>query len=233
MKIYPAIDLKDGACVRLRKGEMDDATVFNDDPAAQARSFAAAGFDRLHVVDLNGAFAGRPVNADAVEAILAATKVPVQLGGGIRDLDTAAAWLDRGIDRIVLGTMAVKNPDLVRQACARWPGRIALGIDARGGKVAVEGWAQTGELPAEELARRFEGAGAAAIIFTHHPPTTLLPPHAGDVRAARARSGGAGGSAACDPVHAAGGNHLYVCMHVCVRVRACARVMRDVCMYYI
>ena len=166
MKIYPAIDLKGGACVRLRKGEMDDATVFNDDPAAQARSFAAAGFDRLHVVDLNGAFAGRPVNADAVEAILAATKVPVQLGGGIRDLDTAAAWLDRGIDRIVLGTMAVKNPDLVRQACARWPGRIALGIDARGGKVAVEGWAQTGELPAEELARRFEGAGAAAIIFT-------------------------------------------------------------------
>ena len=166
MIIYPAIDLKDGACVRLVQGDMDRATVFADDPGAQAARFRDQGFAWLHVVDLNGAFAGRPVNADAVEAILAATKVPVQLGGGIRDLDTAAAWLDRGIDRIVLGTMAVKNPDLVRQACARWPGRIALGIDARGGKVAVEGWAQTGELPAEELARRFEGAGAAAIIFT-------------------------------------------------------------------
>lgn len=166
MKIYPAIDLKDGVCVRLRKGEMADATVFNDDPAAQARSFAAAGFDRLHVVDLNGAFAGRPVNGAAVEAILAATGVPVQLGGGIRDLATIALWLDRGVSRVVLGTLAVKQPELVREACARWPDRIALGIDARGGKVAVEGWAQTGELPVEELARRFEGAGAAAIVFT-------------------------------------------------------------------
>lgn len=166
MKIYPAIDLKDGACVRLRKGDMAEATVFNLDPAAQARDFAAAGFDRLHVVDLNGAFAGRPVNAGAVDAILAATDMPVQLGGGIRDLETVAHWLERGVDRVVLGTLAVKQPDLVREACATWPGRIALGIDARGGKVAVEGWAETGELPVAELARRFEGAGAAALIFT-------------------------------------------------------------------
>lgn len=188
MKIYPAIDLKDGACVRLRKGDMAAATVFNLDPAAQARDFAAAGFDRLHVVDLNGAFAGRPVNAGAVDAILAATDMPVQLGGGIRDLDTVAHWLERGVDRVVLGTLAVKRPDLVREACATWPGRIALGIDARGGKVAVEGWAETGELPVAELARRFEGAGAAALIFTDIDRDGILAGVNVDATAALARA---------------------------------------------
>nr|PZN78541.1 MAG: 1-(5-phosphoribosyl)-5-[(5-phosphoribosylamino)methylideneamino]imidazole-4-carboxamide isomerase [Pseudomonadota bacterium] len=166
MILFPAIDLKDGQCVRLKLGEMDAATVFNDDPAAQARIFEEQGFQWLHVVDLNGAFAGKPVNADAVEAILRAVSIPVQLGGGIRDLATIEMWLGKGVRRVILGTVAVRNPDLVREACRRFPGRIAVGIDAKGGKVAVEGWAEVSELAAIELARRFEDAGVAAIIYT-------------------------------------------------------------------
>jgi phosphoribosylformimino-5-aminoimidazole carboxamide ribotide isomerase len=166
MILFPAIDLKDGQCVRLRQGEMAEATVFNTDPAAQARSFEEAGFDWLHVVDLNGAFAGKPVNAPAVEAILAAVHIPVQLGGGIRDLDTVVAWLDKGVDRVILGTAAVRDPKLVREAARDFPGCIAVGIDARDGKVAIEGWAETSEMTALDLARRFEDAGVAAIIQT-------------------------------------------------------------------
>jgi phosphoribosylformimino-5-aminoimidazole carboxamide ribotide isomerase len=166
MILFPAIDLKDGQCVRLERGEMARATVFHADPAAQAAAFAAQGFRYLHIVDLNGAFAGKPVNAAAVEAILSAVSIPVQLGGGIRDLATVEAWLDRGITRVILGTAAVREPDLVREACRRFPGRIAVGIDAKAGKVAVQGWAEVSELSAIELARRFEGAGVAAIIHT-------------------------------------------------------------------
>jgi len=167
MIIYPAIDLKDGRCVRLRQGDMAQATVFNDDPGAQAAAFFAAGAEWLHVVDLNGAFAGRPVNGDAVDSILAAAgDAPVQLGGGIRSMETVARWLERGVRRVILGTVAVKDPALVREACRAFPGRVALGIDARGGRVAVEGWAEESELGAEELARRFEDAGAAAIVYT-------------------------------------------------------------------
>jgi phosphoribosylformimino-5-aminoimidazole carboxamide ribotide isomerase len=166
MILFPAIDLKGGQCVRLKLGDMAQATVFNDDPAAQARSFASQGFSWLHLVDLDGAFAGKPVNAEAVEAILAAVSIPVQLGGGIRDFERIEAWLARGIARVILGTVALRNPDLVREACAKFPGRIAVGIDAKGGKVAVEGWAATSEMTAVELARRFEDGGVAAIIFT-------------------------------------------------------------------
>ena len=166
MILFPAIDLKDGQCVRLRQGEMAEATVFNTDPAAQARDFEEAGFDWLHVVDLNGAFEGRPVNAPAVEAILAAVHVPVQLGGGIRDLDTVVAWLDKGVDRVILGTSAVRDPKLVREAARDFPGCIVVGIDARDGKVAIEGWAETSEMTVLDLARRFEDAGVAAIIHT-------------------------------------------------------------------
>ncbi len=166
MILFPAIDLKDGQCVRLKLGDMDEATVYNTDPAAQARSFEEQGFEWLHVVDLNGAFAGASVNGDAVEAILKATKNPVQLGGGIRTLAHIEAWLDKGLSRVILGTVAVRDPDLVKEACRAFPGRIAVGIDARGGKVAVEGWAETSDLSAIELARRFEGAGVAAIIYT-------------------------------------------------------------------
>lgn len=166
MILFPAIDLKDGACVRLRQGDMNAATVFNDDPAAQARAFAAAGVEWLHLVDLDGAFAGRPVNAEAVDAILAAVDLPCQLGGGIRDLATVERWLGRGIARVILGTAALKDPALVRTACRSFPGRIAVGIDARGGRVAVEGWAETSEISARELALRFEDAGVAAIIHT-------------------------------------------------------------------
>ena len=166
MILFPAIDLKDGQCVRLRLGDMAQATVFSDDPAAQARAFAAAGAEWLHLVDLNGAFAGKPVNAAAVEAILAAVEIPVQLGGGIRDMATVEAWLGRGIRRVILGTAAVKNPDLVRDACRCWPGRIAVGIDAKGGRVAVEGWAEVSDLTAAELAARYVDAGVAAIIYT-------------------------------------------------------------------
>ena len=164
--LFPAIDLKDGQCVRLKLGEMSEATVFNDDPAAQARIFEEQGFEYLHIVDLNGAFEGKPVNAAVVEAILAAITMPAQLGGGIRDIKTIEMWLDKGIGRVILGTIAVRDPDLVREACAKFPGRIAVGIDAKGGKVAVEGWAETSELTAIALARRFEDAGVAAIIYT-------------------------------------------------------------------
>ncbi len=166
MILYPAIDLKDGRCVRLVRGDMKQATVFNDDPAAQARSFVSAGAEWLHLVDLDGAFAGRPVNERAVEAILDAISIPAQLGGGIRDLATIERWLGRGVARVILGTAAVRNPDLVREACRRWPGRVAVGIDARGGHVAVDGWAQETDLHAGELARRFADAGVAAIIHT-------------------------------------------------------------------
>ncbi len=166
MILFPAIDLKDGQCVRLKRGEMAEATVFNDDPAAQARLFQGQGFRYLHIVDLNGAFAGKPVNAPAVEAILSAVSIPVQLGGGIRDLATVEAWLSKGIARVILGTVAVRDPALVRDACKRFPGRVAVGIDARGGKVAVEGWAETSELTAIDLARRFQDAGVAAIVYT-------------------------------------------------------------------
>lgn len=166
MILFPAIDLKDGQCVRLKLGEMSKATVFNDDPAAQARAFQDQGFRYLHIVDLNGAFAGKPANAPAVEAILKAISIPAQLGGGIRDLATIETWLGKGIRRVILGTVAVRDPDLVREACAKFPGRVAVGIDARGGKVAVEGWAETSELSASDLARRFEDAGVAAIIYT-------------------------------------------------------------------
>jgi phosphoribosylformimino-5-aminoimidazole carboxamide ribotide isomerase len=164
--LYPAIDLKDGACVRLERGAMDRATVFNTDPAAQARAFADAGFTWLHVVDLNGAFEGRSANADAVAAILAATALKVQLGGGLRDMAGIAGWLNRGVTRVILGTAAVRNPELVREACRTFPGRVAVGIDARGGKVAVAGWADETEIGAIDLARRFEDAGVAAIIYT-------------------------------------------------------------------
>ena len=166
MILFPAIDLKDGACVRLVQGDMARATVFSDDPPAQAQAFAAAGFAWLHVVDLDGAFGGRPINHHAVGAILDAVDLPVQLGGGIRDMDTIEAWLERGVNRVILGTAAVRDPDLVRTACRAYPGRIAVGIDARDGRVAVEGWAKTVDMNAVELARRFEDAGAAAIIHT-------------------------------------------------------------------
>ena len=166
MILFPAIDLKDGQCVRLKHGDMNEATVFNTDPAAQARAFQEAGFAWLHIVDLNGAFAGRPVNADAVSAILGALTIPAQLGGGIRDMATIAMWLGQGVSRVILGTAAVRDPELVRQACREFPGQIAVGIDAKGGKVAVEGWAETSELDAADLARRFEDCGVAAIIFT-------------------------------------------------------------------
>jgi len=166
MILYPAIDLKDGACVRLRQGEMDQATVFNQDPGAQAKQFADAGCNWVHVVDLNGAFEGKPVNGAAVDAILAAVDVPIQLGGGIRSLDTAADWLERGVRRVVLGTVAVKDPEMVIEACRRWPGQVAVGIDARGGYVAVEGWAEQSTLSVFDLAARFEDAGAVAIVYT-------------------------------------------------------------------
>ncbi len=166
MILYPAIDLKGGACVRLLRGDMNQATVFNDDPAAQARSFAAAGCRWLHVVDLDGAFAGGAVNAAAVHDIVAATELSVQLGGGIRDLAAIEGWLATGVTRVILGTAAVKDPDLVRQACRQFPHRVAVGIDARDGLVAVEGWAETSALRADELADRFVDAGVAAIIYT-------------------------------------------------------------------
>jgi phosphoribosylformimino-5-aminoimidazole carboxamide ribotide isomerase len=166
MILFPAIDLKDGQCVRLVQGEMDQATVFNADPAAQAKAFESQGFEWLHVVDLNGAFEGKPVNGAAVEAIFKATHLPIQLGGGIRDLETIANWLDKGIDRVILGTAAVRDPDLVRKAAHDFPGCIVVGIDARDGKVAIEGWAEASEMTALDLARRFEDAGVAAIIHT-------------------------------------------------------------------
>ncbi len=166
MILYPAIDLKDGACVRLLRGDMNAATVFGTDPAAQARAFQDAGCDWLHLVDLNGAFAGQPVNGAAVEAILAATSIPAQLGGGIRDMATIEMWLTRGIARVILGTVAVENPDLVRQAAKAFPTQIAVGIDARAGLVATKGWATETNVQATDLAKSFEDAGVAAIIYT-------------------------------------------------------------------
>ena len=166
MILFPAIDLKDGQCVRLKLGDMAQATVFNDDPAAQAKSFEEQGFAWLHLVDLNGAFEGKPVNASAVDAILAAVTLPVQLGGGIRTLGQIEAWLAKGIRRVILGTVALRDPALVREACRLFPGRIAVGIDAKGGRVAVEGWAETSDLTAVALAGRFADAGVSAIIFT-------------------------------------------------------------------
>jgi phosphoribosylformimino-5-aminoimidazole carboxamide ribotide isomerase len=166
MILYPAIDLKDGQCVRLRQGLMSEATVFGDNPAAQALSFEKAGFRYLHVVDLNGAFEGEPVNAAAVRSILGVISIPMQLGGGIRTMKQIEAWLGAGVTRVILGTVAVRNPALVREAAAAFPERVAVGIDAKDGRVAIEGWAETSELTAAELARRFEDAGVAAIIYT-------------------------------------------------------------------
>jgi phosphoribosylformimino-5-aminoimidazole carboxamide ribotide isomerase len=166
MILFPAIDLKDGECVRLKLGDMNEATVYNTNPGAQALEFEQQGFKWLHVVDLNGAFAGKSVNGDAVEAILKATGNPVQLGGGIRNLEHIEAWLSKGLARVILGTVAVRDPELVRQACREFPGKIAVGIDAKGGKVAVEGWAEASELGVVEMARQFEGAGVSAIIYT-------------------------------------------------------------------
>ena len=166
MILYPAIDLKEGQCVRLLRGDMAQATVFNDDPAAQARAFAEQGFDYLHVVDLDGAFAGQPMNAEAVERMLAAVDMPIQLGGGIRDLRIVRAWLEKGVERVIIGTAAVRDPDFVKEAARLFPRRVAVGVDARDGRVAVDGWAKTSDLSALDLGRRFEDAGVAAIIYT-------------------------------------------------------------------
>ncbi|HXW23565.1 MAG TPA: 1-(5-phosphoribosyl)-5-[(5-phosphoribosylamino)methylideneamino]imidazole-4-carboxamide isomerase [Xanthobacteraceae bacterium] len=166
MILFPAIDLKDGLAVRLEQGDMARATVFNRDPAAQAAAFAAQGFEYLHVVDLDGAFAGKPMNAAAVERILSAVKIPLQLGGGIRDMATVEAWLAKGVRRVIIGTAAVRDPALVTAAARRFPGRVAVGLDTRDGKVAVAGWAETSALAAEDVARRFADAGVAAIVYT-------------------------------------------------------------------
>ena len=166
MILYPAIDLKDGNAVRLVHGDMDQTTVFNDDPAAQAKAFGAAGCEWLHLVDLNGAFAGEPVNAAPVEAILKACPVPAQLGGGIRDMATIERWLDKGLARVILGTVAVENPDLVREAARAFPGQVAVGLDARNGRVATRGWAEETDVMVTDLAKSFEDAGIAAIIYT-------------------------------------------------------------------
>ena len=166
MILFPAIDLKDGQCVRLKLGDMEQATIFNDNPAAQAQRFEAQGFVWLHLVDLNGAFEGRPVNGKAVEEILKAISIPVQLGGGIRDLATIEHWLSRGVTRVILGTIALRNPDIVREACKEFPGEIVVGIDAKAGHVAVEGWGESSSLTAIELGKRFEDVGVSAIVFT-------------------------------------------------------------------
>lgn len=166
MILYPAIDLKDGQAVRLVHGDMDQTTVFNDDPAAQARAFVEAGCQWLHLVDLNGAFAGEPVNAAPVEAILEQCDVPAQLGGGIRDLKTIESWVDKGLARVILGTVAVENPDLVREAAKEFPGKVAVGLDARNGKVATRGWAEETDVMVTDLAKSFEDAGISAIIYT-------------------------------------------------------------------
>ena len=166
MILYPAIDLKDGACVRLVRGAMDQATVFNTDPGDQARAFEEQGFGWLHLVDLNGAFAGRPVNSEAVDKVLASISIPVQLGGGIRNMNTIESWLERGVRRIILGTVALHQPELVKEACKRFPGQVAVGIDAREGYVAVSGWAEASTVRALDLALRYEDCGAAAIIYT-------------------------------------------------------------------
>ena len=166
MNLYPAIDIKDGLCVRLLRGDMNAATVFNDDPGAQAKAFTDAGCERVHVVDLNGAFEGKPVNGDAVARILDTVSVPVQLGGGIRDHATIDRWIDAGLSRVILGTAALRDPDLVVQGCRNHPGKIAVGIDAKAGMVAVQGWADVSDMPVLDLAKRFEDTGVAAIIYT-------------------------------------------------------------------
>lgn len=166
LTLYPAIDLKNGECVRLQQGDMDRVTVFNSDPAAQAKAWQDAGFKYLHLVDLDGAFAGKPANVAAVTAIRKAISLPIQLGGGIRDEATIESWLDAGITRVILGTVAVRNPDLVKAAARRWPGRVVVGIDARSGRVAVEGWAEASDLDAIDLAKKFVDAGVAAIVYT-------------------------------------------------------------------
>ncbi|WP_371169184.1 1-(5-phosphoribosyl)-5-[(5-phosphoribosylamino)methylideneamino]imidazole-4-carboxamide isomerase [Aliiroseovarius sp. 2305UL8-7] len=166
MILYPAIDLKNGQCVRLLRGEMEEATVFNDNPAAQARAFQDAGCEWIHLVDLNGAFAGEPVNGAAVEAILSAVDVPAQLGGGIREMSTIEGWIEKGLSRVILGTVAVENPDLVREAARAFPGKVAVGIDARNGRVATKGWAEETDVMVTDLAKSFEDAGVAAIIYT-------------------------------------------------------------------
>ncbi len=166
MILFPAIDLKEGLAVRLEQGDMARATIFHRDPAAQAQAFAQQGFEYLHVVDLDGAFAGKPVNAAAVDRILEVVGIPVQLGGGVRDMATVESWLGKGVDRVIIGTAAVRDPALVKQAAKKYPGRVAVGLDARDGKVAVEGWAETSELSALDIARRFEDAGVAAIVYT-------------------------------------------------------------------
>jgi phosphoribosylformimino-5-aminoimidazole carboxamide ribotide isomerase len=166
MILLPAIDLKDGKCVRLKRGDMAQATVFSDDPAAQASQFEAQGFSWLHLVDLDGAFAGKPLNSEAIDSILSTVAIPAQLGGGIRDLATIEHWLSRGIRRVILGTVALRNPEIVKEACKKFPHRIAVGIDAKHGQVAVEGWAETSDLSASDLAQRFADSGVAAIIFT-------------------------------------------------------------------
>jgi phosphoribosylformimino-5-aminoimidazole carboxamide ribotide isomerase len=167
MILYPAIDLKDGQCVRLVHGYMDQATVFSDSPGDQARAFEAAGSKWIHVVDLNGAFEGKPVNMAAVKSILASVNIPIQLGGGIRTMETIDQWIEAGVQKVILGTIALRNPALVKEACKKYPGQISVGIDARDGLVAVEGWAEKSELTAEELALKFENAGVSAIIFTN------------------------------------------------------------------
>jgi len=166
MIIFPAIDLKDGVCVRLEKGEMNRATVFNNEPAEQAVKFQSQGFKWIHVVDLNGAFEGKPVNISPVKEIISSVKIPVQLGGGIRDISTIERWLDAGVTRVILGTIALRNPGIVMEACNKFPGKIVVGVDGKGGKVAVEGWAETSEVSVIELARKFEDAGVAAILYT-------------------------------------------------------------------
>lgn len=166
MILFPAIDLKEGLCVNLVQGDMERSTIYNEDPVDQAEKFEAQGFQWLHIVDLNGSFDGRPVNADAVEGILEATEFPVQLGGGIRDLATIETWLEKGVRRVILGTLAVRDPALTREACARFPGQIVIGLDVLDGKVAVEGWAEVSELSALDLARKYEDAGAAALLHT-------------------------------------------------------------------
>mgnify|MGYP001600435692 CR=1 FL=1 len=166
MIIFPAIDLKDGNCVRLEKGEMNRATVFNDNPAAQGMKFESQGFKWIHIVDLNGAFEGKPVNIDHVKEIIRSVKIPLQLGGGIRDIATIENWLDAGVTRVILGTIALRNPEIVIEACKKFPGKIVVGVDGKGGKVAVEGWAETSEISVIDLAKKFEDAGVAAILYT-------------------------------------------------------------------
>lgn len=216
MIFFPAIDLKDGQCVRLLRGEMDQATVFGDDPAAQAKIFEEAGCTWLHVVDLNGAFAGEPVNGRAVDGILAATNMKVELGGGIRDMATISSWLGKGVSRVILGTVALKDPDLVIEACKKFPGQIAVGIDAKGGFVAVEGWAEVSEITALDLARKFEDAGVSAIIYTDIDRDGLMtgPNTAATIELARAisipviASGGVSSMADLAELDAKGGDLL-------------------------